>query len=398
MMSDPSPGVTCNICGADMEPAASAATSNTREAASCAVCNSTLRIRALVALLSREIFGVPMALPEFPTMKGIRGIGMSDSPELARRLAEKFDYTNTFYHQAPVFDVTKPDGRDLGRYDFILSSEVMEHVPPPVERAFQSLHAMLKPEGLLLMTTPYSIGGKTAEHFPDLHEFTLASLGGKPVLVNRRRDGSTEVFDDLVFHGGHGSTLEMRFFTDQSLREALLQAGFASVHFSAENQPEFGVDHMEPFSLPIVARKGHFRAPTAELAKEYLEAFRLAARNIRELEILTSDYQRYIAFHQESQDRLERDLAERVDWARKIDAESEQLAAWAKEVDRQKNQTVADFLHLEGVEREVRQYVAILENESAEQQTELRERRAKLEKLQSARWTRIGRRLGVLGG
>jgi hypothetical protein len=48
------------------------------------------------------------------------------------------------------------------------------------------------------------------------------------------------------------------------------------------------------------------------------------------------------------------------------------------------------------VERELRQYVAILEKESAEQQTELRERRAKLEKLQLAWWTRIGRRLGMV--
>ena len=70
-----------------------ATTSGGRETAGCAVCKSTLRLRGLVALLSQEIFGVAMALPEFPTMKGIRGLGMSDSPELAERLAEKFDYT-----------------------------------------------------------------------------------------------------------------------------------------------------------------------------------------------------------------------------------------------------------------------------------------------------------------
>ena len=235
-----------------MEPA----TSGGRETAGCAACKSSLRLRALVALLSRENFGVAMTLPEFPTMKGIRGLGMSDSPELAKRLAEKFDYTNTFYHQSPVFDVTKPDSRDVGRYDFIVSSEVMEHVPPPVERAFESLHAMLKPDGLLLMTTPYWVGGTTAEHFPDLHEFTVASLGGRPVLVNRRRDGATEVFEDLVFHGGHGSTLEMRLFTDESLRDALLATGFKAVSFFGESQLEFGIDHVEPFSLPMVARKG----------------------------------------------------------------------------------------------------------------------------------------------
>ena len=122
-----------------------------------------MRVRALVALISSEIFGAPMTLPEFPMLKGIRGIGMSDSPQVAERLAEKFDYTNTFYHQAPFFDVTMPDLRDIGRFDFILSSEVMEHVPPPVEEAFAALSRLLKPNGLLLMTTPYMVDGKTAE-------------------------------------------------------------------------------------------------------------------------------------------------------------------------------------------------------------------------------------------
>jgi SAM-dependent methyltransferase len=285
--------------------------------------------------------------------------------------------------------VTKPEGGDLGRYDFILSSEVMEHVPPPVERAFQSLYAMLKPDGLLLMTTPYSIGGKTAEHFPDLHEFTLASLGGRPVLVNRRRDGSTEVFDNLVFHGGPGSTLEMRFFTDQSLRAALLEAGFSSVHFSAEDQPEFGIAHAEPFSLPMVARKGRFRAPGAELAGEYLEAFRLADRTTHDLKALTDDYQRYIAYHEESEKQLRRDLAERTEWVRKIEAEFEERTKWAEEVAREKDEAVVDFKHLQDVEKEQTHHIAML-------QEEVQALRASLEKLRMTRWSRIGRGLGAL--
>ena len=208
---------TCNVCGALCEPPAELG----RELESCAACGSTVRLRALIALLSREMFGVLMALPEFPVLKGIRGIGMSDAPGLADRLSEKFDYTNTFFHQAPRFDVTNPDESDRGRYDFILSSEVMEHVPPPVERAFAAMHAMLKPDALLLLTTPYSLGGRTAEHFPQLHQYTLADLGGRTVLINRRRDGGIETFENLVFHGGHGSTLEMRCFTEDSLRAIL---------------------------------------------------------------------------------------------------------------------------------------------------------------------------------
>ena len=34
----------------------------------------------MVAVLSQEIFGVALALPDFPAIKGVRGIGMSDPP------------------------------------------------------------------------------------------------------------------------------------------------------------------------------------------------------------------------------------------------------------------------------------------------------------------------------
>src|SRR5262249_39052038 len=155
-----------------------------------------VRLRALVALLSKEMFGVPLSLPDFPVLKGVRGIGMSDPPNLAAGLTEKFDYTNTFYHQKPLLDITRPSDEDLGRYDFIISSEVMEHVPPPVEAAFTNLCKMLKPDGILLLTVPYKIDGPMEEHFPELYEYDLASPGGKTVLVNRRRDGTMETFEN----------------------------------------------------------------------------------------------------------------------------------------------------------------------------------------------------------
>ena len=148
---------TCNICGTACEnPAATPG----REDRGCSKCGSTVRLRSVIALLSREIFGVELALPDFPVLKGMRGIGMSDPPGLAARLAEKFDYTNSFYHQEPRLDIVHPQPDQTGRYDFILSSEVLEHVPQPVDRAFQNLHRILKPDGLLLLTVPYTIGGR----------------------------------------------------------------------------------------------------------------------------------------------------------------------------------------------------------------------------------------------
>ena len=348
-----------------------------------------MRLRALIALLSREIFGVVMALPEFPVLRGIRCIGMSDAPDLAGRLAEKFDYINTFYHQAPQFDVTRPDARDCGRYDFILSSEVMEHVPPPVDRAFAALHAMLKPDGLLLMTTPYTLDGKTAEHFPELHEYTLAALGGRTVLVNRRRDGAIESFENLVFHGGHGSTLEVRLFSEDSLRVVLTEAGFHGVHFAGENWPEFGVEHAETWSLPVAARKGRFQPPAGELALQYREARRLAARKIRDLDALTAEYERHISFHNLSHAQMQRDMEERIAWIRKVEEQFEDRTRWAMDLKREKEEAVAAFRHAEGSEKEAWQAVAALSKE-------LENAQAELEKLKVAGWTRFGRRLGAV--
>ena len=294
---------TCNICGAVCKQLAAPPG---RETPSCMACGSTVRLRSLIALLSREIFGVELTIPDFPVSKGIRGFGMSDPPELAKRLAEKFEYTNTFYHQEPRLDVADPAPEQFqaraGQYDFILSSEVLEHVSPPVERAFVNLNKLLKPNGLLLLTVPYRIDGHTAEHFPELHEYALAAPGGRTVLVNRRRDGSIEVFENLSFHGGDGSTLEMRVFSEPSLKEIISGAGFASVQVASENIPEFGVLHEETWSLPIVGRKGRFQPPFVEITEAY-------ARAVRQVAL------------------LQRLLDDRTQWARALREENEKALA-----------------------------------------------------------------------
>jgi len=286
-----------------------------------------------VALLTREIFGVEQALPHVPALKELRGFGMSDPPALASRLAEKFDYTNTFYHQPPVLDITNPPEDAWGTYDFIVSSEVMEHVPPPVEHAFANLHRLLKPNGVLVLTVPYAPWPQHTEHYPDLHEYALASPGGRTVLVNRRRDGSIEVFENLCFHGGDGSTLEMRVFSEASLKGVMTGAGFDEVQIASENVPEFGVDHAETWSLPIVARKGKFVPPAAEIVKMYAAASRKIASVQQELDIIRGEYTRYIAFHEQSHKENEKLLAERAEWALGLDRELQETRAQKAELE-----------------------------------------------------------------
>ncbi len=240
---------TCNICGAENEVEQLAT-----EPASCG-CGSNVRVRALIHLLSRELFGVSMMLSEFPRLKGIRGIGMSDKESYASRLADKFDYTNTFYDSEPRLDIREPQPHRAGAYDFILAADVLEHIAPPLDQALVELHRMLKPRGFLGITIYCSPDNVTCEHYPDLHDHRVVLLGGSPVLINRRRDGRLEIHDDPVLHGGTGETLEMRQFGITGLRSHLCSAGFRDLNILTDPVPEYGIVFDHDLSQPLIARK-----------------------------------------------------------------------------------------------------------------------------------------------
>lgn len=103
---------TCNICGGFNRCTAEELT---REASTCAHCGSNVRTRSLMLLLSRELFGTALTLPEFPRVRHLRGLGMTDWNEYARRLGEKFDYRNTFYNREPRFDIANGAGESHPR-------------------------------------------------------------------------------------------------------------------------------------------------------------------------------------------------------------------------------------------------------------------------------------------
>lgn len=159
----------------------------------------------------------------------------------------------------------------------MVSSEVLEHVLAPVEAALGNVCSLLKPAGVLVFTVPYAVDGETVEHFGPLHDFGLARLSDRTVLVNRTPSGEMQVFDHLVFHGGRGSTLEMREFSEPGLKCALRGAGFSEVRIDSEDHPEFGIVRRNAWSLPIAARKGPFawgRDPVRELVGQNHDANR----------------------------------------------------------------------------------------------------------------------------
>jgi SAM-dependent methyltransferase len=243
---------TCNICGALCKAHVA---SLLREASSCPGCDANMRFRAVIHHLSMRLFGRSLRIGDFPdTARDIEGIGMSDSDKYARPLAEKLRYTNTFYHQAPRLDIQSPRADYAGRFRFVISSDVFEHVAPPIERAFENLHRLLAPGGVLVLTVPFATEGRTVEHFPDLHDYAIARDAEGFVLTNRTVDGRQQTFRNLVFHGGPGTTLEMRLFSEPDLCRHLADAGFSDIQVHREPAFEYGIYWREPWSVPITAR------------------------------------------------------------------------------------------------------------------------------------------------
>lgn len=332
---------------------------------------------------------MPIVLPEFPMIRVWTGMGMSDIDDFAGPLAAKFSYTNTYYHKPPLFDVTRPDPTLDGKFDFIISSEVLEHVPDPVAPAFEKLYRMLKPDGVLFLTVPYSLKATTVEHFPSLHDFAVTALRDHWVLVNRSADGRLQTYDNLVFHGGPGSTLEMRVFNESTLRGLLQGAGFESIRIAGEACAEFGIVPDDPWSLPIAARKG---AGVSNAFKELASEYAAVKTKLRvtkvDLEGRTVDYQRHVEWAEQKIAELERESAARFAWGYGIEKNAEEHLVHIGQLQSALHETQASLESL-GQQFEQRTNWALslqMENETLT---------ARCKAFEKNRWLRLARRLGL---
>jgi len=324
---------------------------------------------------SMQVFGVPLRLAEFPVLKSLRGLGLSDDPACAQALAAKFDYRNTFYHQPPQFDILADPAEEAGTYDFILAGDIFEHVDRPPEVAFRNAFRLLKPDGFLAMTVPYLPAASNKENFPPLHDYALVKTDSGVALVNRTETGEWQVFDGLVFHGGPGATLEMRVFGENDLRSDLASTGFTSVEFATENYPPFGIVHRETWSLPLLASRRPFRLPRAALAEiasqfadEAERCRRAQAEQVR-LEDLCCELNRHL-------DAVNADLRAKASWALTVQADAARSAAEVVRLQREETRLGAELESRTAaacaMESELRGWAAALEKQAADAGAEIR--------------------------
>jgi len=197
-----------------------------------------------------------LPLPDFPIDLQIKGLGMSDRDVYAVPLAQKLGYVNTHYHKSPRLDITNIDNGQVGQYDFLISTDVFEHVTPPVSRAFNNARKLLKPSGVFIFSVPYTTGGgETREHFPDLNDFKIVKRSNRYELENTTTSGEVQRFTNLTFHGGKGSTLEIRLFSLESLHREFQVAGFNEIKIYEQPCLQYGIFWGdECWSLPMSTR------------------------------------------------------------------------------------------------------------------------------------------------
>lgn len=239
----------CNLCGAINRIHFS---QNIRTPGPlCDQCKSSTRFRFVAYAISSYIFGGDGGLFKDEDNR-LEGIGLSDAPPISRALSRFSNYKNTFYHKPPYLDIMRaPDSDQI--CDFLISSDVFEHTPPPVEAPFINAYSLLRHGGILILSVPTT--NAYLEHFPELFDYNLVEENGKYRLVNTTRAGQYQEFDQLRFHGGPGSTLEMRIFSVVEVERNLKEAGFTSIERLSATVEAYGISPIRGLSTLWIARK-----------------------------------------------------------------------------------------------------------------------------------------------
>ena len=322
---------------------------------------------------------------------------MTDSDSYAQFLQGRFDYRNTFYDREPRLDISAPAAVEEASLDFLTSSEVFEHVRPPLEESLKNVFRLLRPHGVLIFTMPWGpdSGPPSSEHFPALDDYGLAQLRSGPVLVNRTESGELQIFDNLIFHMGFTPALEMRRITAAELKRVFAAAGFMDLRFYTEDYAPFGIRQTETWSLPVAARKHPLRfepSVRVEIMTQFAD-LRGALRNMSALAekrtVWGQSLEDELRAERQRLAEVEAEFLTRTEWACKLEQELAQSLAWGAE---QQKEMETRTLWAQDLNRQLEERT----NWALESDAALKKLQTEFGALRATFWNRLGRLLRVV--
>lgn len=200
-----------------------------RELGVCPGCGINARMRGVVRAVVQAVYGtMDLPLVDSPSRPHVRMLGISDDARYASVLAAKFDYRNTFFHTTPRLDVgCEADCLAHAGHDVTICSDVLEHT---IQRPFEVIRNLLrtvKPGGTLVISAPSFDMLDSIEWYGGIVSYEVTMQDGRPCVTWVNRRGQEFVDTAPIFHGGPGSTLEMRILAHCELIAAAQLAGAA---------------------------------------------------------------------------------------------------------------------------------------------------------------------------
>ena len=238
-VSTPEGDGVCPVCSGHIS---ALYTEPTREKIICQFCRATGRDAAIANLIANLLGKIDIPLTKLNINKQIYIGNLSGSNNLFNVISQKFSYINTYYHKEPKFDLLNPDVKYESKFDILINSEVLEHIVGDTIKALQGALFSIKPGGWMIFSVPFISNGPDIEHYPGLVSYEeIPSKNTKRSAKLYFDDGRVEIDTKAVFHGGSGSTLEIRLYNRTRVIFELLKAGFESISIHDENRPSIGV-------------------------------------------------------------------------------------------------------------------------------------------------------------
>jgi hypothetical protein len=232
----------CVICGYKNSSAPAL-----REGMLCGKCQSNWRVRACAIGVQMGTAFPPSPFPDVAANYSWRGIGTSDHMALVGALSMKFDYTNSYYHRYPRLDLLNIPEDLQHHFGFVICSDVLEHVPDPVNPALTGIADLLADHGFAILSVPN--GGKeasTTEYCPNIDTWT--EFEDRVVWVDK--SGIEHINNDPEFHGGPGQALAFRRWGAQDFCDRVMAAGFKRI-IDIPPYPELGVPEIKDSGMFI---------------------------------------------------------------------------------------------------------------------------------------------------